>query len=554
MIAAVGGLYLWLRPVPLQNYIPADSLGYVQVPHLAKVTSLLQDESILDRALGNQQASAARQWFDRFLKNIASPDNQKLNSLEVGLLLTDAAVEPEQTVTIHGVLMVRPKSLWIRHLNVSARHIADKLAKTDSSISSETIRGEEVVVVAGSQFRQQIFIATHREAVLLSNNRESMAAVLATMDGQAPPITTSSAWKNSPPQFKDNALVKGYFVGSAMLNLLRDFLVKNYASFEDPARTSRFLSSLGLDQVPSIEYSALHGRDGVEEHWEYRVAPSPEFSQSFLGLFLNQRSNGPEIIPIAMLPANTVAVHYISISDSSDLWKALTRSLGILTNQEAPQNRDLMIAVFEGALGFRIQRDLLQNLSGEIAVAQIENRPEKPLPLSAYLGGSQSGSIIVLKANDPPAIKTVLSKIVSEGHPPHQQNIGSVPIFYSDLAKGKSGSVEEFLGAVPAFGVRGNLFYFCTNRNLLAENLALAGPIAAKQLQFPSGIKTDSPLLSIKFSAATQAPSINAPLQKLGGTILGVSQLTPNPGGFEYLRYSPCGLPCEIAGMLQFDQ
>ncbi len=551
-LVLVGLIYAWLRPPAFCTYVPADAVGYVEIPSARAVMDLVHNSQFLERAVGSERAPKIRRWLDQSVKqfNLTAPLR---NSLQVGVILDSVSVEPDQTLHLHGVLVARFRSFWIRRLHQSPQSLANKFSDANSFTSSESLRGVDVVVLTRRSPQEKVFIAVHRDAVLLSNQREALQDVLATMDGANPSINKSSSWQNLPPHFPSDSLASGFFSGTAAFNLVRDFLVQNFSPFDDVARTSRFLASLGLDQIQSVGYSARVESSHIVERWDYRVGSSPSFQRSFLNVFLSQKSNGSSTIPLAAIPRNATTVRYLSLADSSSLWKTFADGLGILTNQENPQNRDLMISMFEGSLGFRIDRDLLSNLSDPIALLDVESHV---IVGATSAGGgiplTRNGWMLIAKSKNPTAMQKVLSKVVAGEHPPVEHTVGSAKIYFSDLAQGKPPSLNGLWSSIPAFAAQGDIFYFCPDKDVLIDSLrTLQTPGPTPTVSFPAMIDTHAPFVSFT-PEFEQGPPQGGQVQSkaLGGTVpvLSYSQLRKVPQGMEYDRISSCGFICDVIG------
>lgn len=554
IILVIASTIVLIQPKPFQKYVPADSIGYLEFPDLSKVIRFLHERPNVKGVINDPQALRWREWVDSLLIRLKIAEKH-LSSIQVGVIFSSATIEQDQTVKLHGVLVVRVLSWWFKGVRQSPQAIAEKMADTHSFISTETLRGKEVAVLTRARPEEQIFITVHRDSVLLSNHRESLSNVLATLDGAYPCLEKSSAWKAAPPQFDKHSLIHGFFVGPSLLNLVRDFLVKNYSAFDDPARTSKFLSSLGFDSVQSIRYSAQEVASGVDELFFHQMAQSTVFLRTPLSIFLNQKCDAMKSIPNNSLLPNALSAKLICATNSEEIWKSFANSLAILTNQEDPKNRDLMIAIIEGALGFRIQRDLLSNLEGSILFLKVESNLSSSPPSGTTLwSDDNSGWIVVFKAKNTAQIENVFSHLISENRRPSSYMVGSAKVLFSSLATRSTNPFKGILEGTPGFVMDDGALYFSSNKEVLISTFR------ARQQQSPQ----PTPALPPQFD--TRAPFLSFPLshapnQPIPGTSkssgsaysesYSASEVTPVSGGFQYRRVSPCGLICDLVQAIQ---
>jgi hypothetical protein len=540
---------LYLRPTPFNAYVPADCIGYLEVPSLEDVVHLIRDPRFLADARNEAQTIAARQWINAFLTRLEiSP--QRLSRTQIGVILTSASAEAGQTIKVNGVLVVRIRAYGVKNLNLAPRTVAEKLALPDSFISTETLRGQDVVVLSRSQPDQKIYVTVHRDAVLFSNQRDALSGVLATMEGRSPSIVESSSWKMASPSYPDRPVLQGFFIGSSVLNLVRDFLVRNYTPFEDPARTTRFLAALGLDQVQAIHYHAQVRGSEVRDSWHFHWAASTASSPSLLSIFVHQSGTGMESIPLNSMPSNTASARYISVAQSQEMWGLLANAIGIITNQEAPQNRDLIIAMFEGALGFRIQRDLLVNLSGGVALLELERSPQDSDPRSRGAEKESSkGWLLALKTSNPAQLEKALSKIIAEDRSPKTQQVGSTTVFFSDLGSKVPAPLSHVLDGIPAYATQRNVVYFAPNKDDLVsaiQSLQQRSDMLPPDL--PPLLDPHAPYLSLALSPAEGGVRGTgpAPPQPPRRRLISASEIKEDQGGFRYLQVSSCGFLCDL--------
>ena len=546
----VVSVILLLQPKPFSTYVPADSIGFLEFPDAGEMIRYFHNPHFLEGTSLESQASLALRRMDTLLKPF-DVSEQQMSGIQVGLILTSASAEPLQTIRINGVLLVRVHSFWVKTLRLSPRSIAEKLSSPSASVETETLLGKDVSVLRRSSPDQRIFIAVHRDAVLLSNQREALASVLSTMDGNAPSITISSAWKATPPGSNEHSMARGFFVGSSLVNILRDYLIRNYSPFENSVRTSRFLATLGLEQIQAIHYKAQIQASGIEETWRVRVASPAPSSPSLVSVFVHQRGSGLESFPAGAFPSGMDSARVVSIVQSQEMWNILANALGVLTAQEAPQNRDLMIAMLEGAIGIRVQRDLLSHLSGAIAYIELEPRPNEPsvgkkiVPPQA----ARRGWLVAIATKDPNQVERAFSKIIVEGHPPKSQRTGSVTVFYADVGSKSRRPFSEVLSDVPAYAVLGDLLYFSTDKDVLISAMeSLQRSSKSFRPAIPPQIDAHAPYLSFTLTpglesargSRSQSPSSDQM------NLSSISEIKEADGGFEFLRISPGGFVCDL--------
>lgn len=550
LLAALIGLivllalgYFQFKPQPLEKYVPADCLGYFEVEDLSRLAGLMHEKIFIEQAVGRASSTAVQRWLDAALKPLGL-SSQRLKNIQLGLILTSASAGSGQTLTLHGVVIIRYHSILVRRLKFAPRTVAEAMADSQSFVAVDSLHGHEVAVLTRSPSDHKMFVAVARDAVLVSNQREALAAVLATMEGTGPPISATAVWKSTPAQSPENSNIRGYFAGAAILNLLRDFLVTNYSPFDDAARTTRFLAALGLDQVQTITYHAHAQSGSVDEIWQYYVPPGANYSKTFLSVFTAQRGRATADFEASSIPPNTVSARFLSLSNSQEMWNSITSGVGILTNQEAPQNRDLLIAMFEGALGFRVGRDLLANLSDSMAIFEIAAASEKSFKKQpAREPESNEGMIFVLKAKDPAKLEAVFSKIISEDRPPASVTVGSAKIFFAGLHQKSANPLIGFVGDMPAFAVIKDLLYFSPQKELLiAAFQALQQTHPASLPRLPPSFDLQAPYLSYSIERASDtSPSAATPAQPFS-----FSELKADAEGFQYHRTSSCGFICEL--------
>ena len=540
---------LFLQPKPFDAYVPADCIGYLEIPNLKDVVQFIRNPGFMAETTDEFQTPTIRPWLETLLKRFEVTPRQ-LNATQVGLILTSASAEAGQTIKLNAVLVARIHSVWVKNLQLAPRTIAEKLALPNSFIATETLGGKDVAVLSRSQPEQKILISVYRDAVLLSNQREALAEVLAVMEGLSPSITKTTAWRASPPKFLDRPLLLGFFAGPGPINLLRNFLVRNYPPFEDPTKTSRFLDALGLNQIQAIHYSAQVRASEVHDIWHFQVADPAPAAPSLISTFVHQSGKGMELIPLSSIPSNTASVRYFSTLRSQEMWSTLANALGILTDQEAPQNRDLMIAMFEGALGFRIQRDLLANLSGAVALAEIEGTPQTASPgKGANSKEKVKGWLLILKTQDPPQLQKAFSKIIAENRPPKTQQVGSITVYFSDLKSNPQRSFGPIHADVPAYATRGDLLYFAPNKDVLVAAVAsLQQRLIVQGPSLPPALDPHAPYLSLTLAPATKAPqgAESQPAHLLPIRTISASEMREDEGGFRYLQVSSCGILCAL--------
>jgi hypothetical protein len=540
---------LFLQPKPFNAYVPADCIGYLEIPNMEDVVHFIRDPGFMAETSDGFQTPAIRPWLDTLLNRFEVTPRQ-LKAIQAGLILASASAEAGQTIKLNAVLVVRIHSFWVKNLKFAPRTIAERLALPNSFIATETLGGKDVAVLSRSQPEQKILIAVYRDAVLLSNQREALAEVLAAMEGTSPSITDTTAWRVSSPRFPDRPVLLGFFAGPSSLNLLRDFLVRNYSPFEDPARTSRFLDALGLDRIQAIHYSAQAHASEVRDLWHFHVADPTPATPSLISVFVHQSGKGMELIPLSSMPTNTASVRYVSTIQSQEMWSIFANALGILTDQEAPQNRDLMIALFEGALGFHIQRDLLANLSGVVAFLQIERTSLTSYPGKGVASqGIGKGWLLAFKSQNPLQLQKAFSKILAEDRPPKSQQVGSITVFFSDLESKSHRPFDRVLTGVPAYATRGDILYFAPDKDVLVAAVeSLPQEPDALGPSLPPGLDPNSPYLSLTLPPATNdlqgAKSHFTP--SLRKRTISASEIKEDEGGFRYLQVSSCGILCTL--------
>lgn len=529
---------LFLQPKPFNAYVPADCIGYFEIPNLEDVVHFIRAPGFMAETTDGVQTPSTRPWLEALLNRFEVTPRQ-LNSTQVGLIFTSASAEAGQTIKLNAVLMVRIHSFWVKNLKLTPRTIAERLSLPDFFITTETLGGKDVAVLSRSQPGQKILVSVYRDAVLLSNEREALAEVLSAMEGLSPSVTDTTAWKASSPRFPDRPILRGFFAGPSVLNLLRDFLVRNYPPFEDPARTSKFLDALGLNRIQAIHYSAQADSLGVRDLWHFQVADPTPATPSLISIFVHQSGKGMELIPLSSLPSNTVLVRYASTVQAQEMWSTFAKALGILTDQEAPQNRDLMIAMFEGALGLHIQRDLLANLSGTVAFLETEGT-------SVERG---RGWLLAFKARDPLKLQNAFSRVIAEDRQPKSQQVGSATVFYSDLESKSRPPLGPVLTGAPAYATRGDILYFGPDKDaLVAAVESLQQKSEAPGASLPHSLDPHAPYLSLTLPLAAKnsqgAGSHSAP--SLRHRTNSASEIKEEEGGFRFLQVSSCGILCAL--------
>lgn len=546
LLLGAGFGWFFLHPHPFTDYVPADSLGYFELPEIEKGLRLIHDSAFVSRAVGEARATAVQHWVDSTLDRFEIPV-RRLSSMEFGVIVSTVTVERDQTLRLSGVLLVRAKSFLVHNLAIKPQSIAEKLSESNAFVSVESLHGQEIAVLTRLSPGGKIFIAVKRDAVLLSNDREALSSVLSVMEGKEPAITASTSWRESAPRFFQDSLVRGFVAGPATLNLVRDFLVKNFSPFEDAARTSRFLSALGFDQLRSITYNAQTLPGGLQETWEYRLNSAAGFSQPFLSQFIHQPGLGLDAFPVQAFPSNTVDARVISIAKSGELWNTLADGLGILTQQDAPRNRDLLIGMFEGGLGFRIQQDLLAHLGDSIAILELSPASGKnSTPNRESVEPQKEGWIFAFKIKDRPQLEATFSKIVAEERKPQKVVVGSTPVYSSDLGHKGSSPLSGNAHGLSAYAVKGDVLYFSTDRDtLMAAIQALEQPRGPFLPQLPRGFDSHAPYFSFTLPLANTRVNQDSRLSEdpLNSS---VSRLFPTPDGFTFERSSAGGFLCEI--------
>jgi hypothetical protein len=532
LLLAAAVFYL-LRPKPFTAYVPADSIGYLEIPDAIRFHQLLHDRAFLDRALGPESSNQIRGWMDSFLDRLGLKLSH-LSTLQTGAVITSATVEGDRTIKIHGVLVLRLNSFWARSLPYTSRSVAEKLSNSSTFITTESLRGQEVAVLNHSRPERQLWVMVKDNAVLVSNQREALHMVVTTLDGAEPCITASPSWTETLPKFSRSSIAVGFFVGPSVLNLLQNFLVRNYSPFEDAARTSRFLASLGLDRVQSITYDADKDDGRIAEKWEYKLQNARGEKPSFLSLFLEQKSGALGLISSRSIPIQATGARFISLKNSESMWKAFLDSLGVLTNQQAPQDRELVVAMFEGALGFRVQRDFLANISDAVAFVNLEDISDRP-----SAGKEHDGWVFIAPSKNPDALAKVFSKMISEDRPPRTMDVGNVKVFFSAFNGNPPGPLKGLWEGAPAFTIKDQALFFSPRRSILLsaiQDLQKNKPITFPTL--PASIDAQAPYLSMNFRPGT----------KEGGTLeaVSLSAVTKTPEGFQYFQISSCGLLCDL--------
>ncbi|MBZ5535895.1 MAG: DUF3352 domain-containing protein [Acidobacteriia bacterium] len=548
LVLALAALFL-MQPKPFNAYVPADCIGYLEIPNLEDVIQFIRDPGFKGESPDGFQTPTIRPWLETLLNRFEVTPRQ-LNATQVGLILTSASAETGQTIKLNAVLVVRVHSFWVKNLKLAPRTIGEKLALPNSFISTETLGGKDVAVLSRSQPEQRIFIAVYRDAVLLGNQREALGEVLSAMEGLSPSITDTTTWKTASPKSPDRSVLLGFFAGPSLLNLLRDFLVRNYPPFEDPARTSRFLDALGLNGIQAIHYSAQAHSSEVRDLWHFQVADRASATPSLISIFVHQTGKGMELIPLSSIPSNTASVRYISAIQSKDMWSIFANALGILTDQEAPQNRDLMIAMFEGALGFHIQRDLLANLSGAVALLEIEGTSQTSFPGKGVASReSGKGWLLAFKSQNPSQLQKAFSKIIAEDRQPKSQQVGSITVFFSDLESKSRRPFGPALPGVPAYALRGDILFFAPDKDVLvAAAESLQQKSDALNPSLPPALDPHAPYFSLTLAAATgdRQGAESQPRSPLRSRMISASEIKEEGGGFRYLQVSSCGFLCVL--------
>jgi hypothetical protein len=526
-------VFCLLRPKPFMAYVPAGSIGYLEIPDAVRFQQLLHDRAFLDRALGPESSNQIRGWMDSLFDRL-DLKHSHLGTLQAGAVITSATVEEDRTIKVHGVLVLRLNSFWARSLPYTLRSVAEKLSDSSTFITTEFLRGQEVAVLNHSRPERQMWVMVKKDAVLVSNQREALHLVVTTLDGAEPGITASSSWTETSPKFSRSSIAVGFFVGPSVLNLLQNFLARNYSPFEDAARTSQFLASLGLDRVQSITYHADRDAAGMAEKWEFKLQNTRGDKPSFLSLFLEQKSAALGLISSRSIPSQATGARFVSLKNSESMWKAFLDSLGVLTNQQAPQNRELVVAMFEGALGFRVQRDFLANIDEAVAFVNLEDISDHPSP-----GKEHDSWMFIAPSKNPDALAKVFSKIVSEDRRPRTMEVGNVKVFFADFNSNTPSPLKGLLEGVPAFAIKDHALFFSPRRSTLLS--AIQDLQENKPLTFPTlpaSIDAQAPYLSMNFRPRTTE----------GGSIEAVSfsAVTKTADGFQYFQISSCGLPCDL--------
>lgn len=539
LAVALSSLWFFWPPQPFTEFVPADSLGYFEIPKLSDALRLLRDPDFLPRAWGHAPAAKVRSWMEWNLARF-SLSEKRLNSASLGLIISSATVERDQTVKVFGVLVARYHSVWVRHFNIQPQTIAEKLSDDRSFVSMESLHGLEIAVLTRGSTEQKIYIALKNNAVLLSNQRESLAQVLAVMDGREPSILKSPAWLDAPPNFKSGSVGRGFLSGSAVVHLARDFLVQNFSAFDDAARTARFLSSLGLDSLRSITYSASIHPAGLDEQWDYSFPASTTRPQAPLFQFVHQPGIGLEVFSARSIPANAISARFFSLAKRHEIWNAFANSLGVLTNQEAPENRDLMIRFLEGGLGFRIERDLLTNLGDTFALYEVNagvRAVDSKTPSKAAT--IPEGWILALSVKNRAALEKVFSKIVAEDRTPRVAMVGSSTVFFSDLQHKSSHPLSGVVESTAAYAVKEDTLYFSTSRDLLMASLQALNQ--SKTLALPSWPASFEPQAPYLFMTLSPPDTTEDKTPVANPRPVSFAQLRPTAAGFSYQRISPCG-------------
>jgi hypothetical protein len=547
VLAGIVTLVSW--PEPLDHYIPADSLGFLEIQDGSRVIDLIHDRQFLEQAFNSEKAGRIRGRIDATIQRMGITQRQA-SALQAALIFTSVSVEPDQAIKIHGVLLVRVRSFWIRNLNLSPRSIAEMSSDAHSFVSMERLRGKEIATITYSKPGQIIFVAVHRDCVLFSNQQEALASILATLDGVEPSITTTAVWKEAPPRFQKASMVRGFFKGPALFDLLRDYLVKNYSAFDDAARTSRFLASMGLDQIRSLTYNAQMQSPGVSESWHFRASAGSAYTQSFVSLFVNQEGSAMDSFSQAWLPPNAMSAQFITTTKMQEMWNAFANSLAILTSQETSQNRSLVIAVFEGALGFRIQRDLLANLSSPIVFFQVSASDSRLNAGQAILESeNQEGWVFAARTQNRPTLESVFSKIIAEERTPNRIAVDDFIVFYSNPGHGAAKTVRGLLEGIPAFAAKDDVIYFSPEKDILVSSLrALRNSLQRPQYNLPAQFHPKAPFLSL--SPPFQKKRSDQEEQQASKEALlcpfTISEITPDADGFQFHRISSCGFVCDF--------
>ncbi|MDD5541751.1 MAG: hypothetical protein PHX83_01095 [Acidobacteriia bacterium] len=540
------GTYFALRPKPLASLVPANSLGYLEIPNIQRLSDWIQTRALLNQYLSSADAARMNAWFEKAAGS-AGLHSGIGNHVELLVMIPSASVEADQTIKINWVLLARSTWVFSKKFNWPARRLAELFSDAHSTLSEERLHGETIAVLHNELLSRTLFFAVHGGMPFISNQRDAMAAALDTSDGNGISISKTPLWKENTPRCGSQSFGCGFWSGQALANLLREFLVHNYGPFDDAGRTSAFLDAVGLGQIRAVEFSSSTQSGGIEETWQFTEPPNATASGTALQIFLNQAGDGFTLLKTVPVPKDALAVKLITIKNAEAIWRALTNGIGILTHQEAEQNRDLVIAFFEGALGFRIDRDLLAKTSGAFIAFQI-NVTDKanPKPKNDRVQKSRLGWVLAIPSKDVGGLSKVFSKVVAEDRKPSTRSVGSATIFFSPTAAKAARPLLEAMDQSAAYAIWKDVLYFSTDQGALAtalESLEANGSMPSPTL--PQEFNLKAPYLAFS-SPVADTPQTGLHNSRRETPSLSFSQIEMTNNGFQYRRLSPCGLLCDV--------
>ena len=384
-VAALGA-YFALRPyprVPMERYIPANAIGFIEIDSVGDVVSGLTGTSAwrdLAPALGISsqisQLGSAADFIGR--TGLGPAEAVILGRSQYAAVVTGLDAESSSSEDRLNINL-RPRFCLIAETH-SKPEVASRLVKERTSIIAHRIFGESVsessVDYAGDELLIEELQGTHRKLVsaasgsliLLGNDVDSLKSCLDTIRGRSASLAADPVLTRNRSEVDRSAAVFAFVTASGIEKLLPLALGDTASRFttnaDRIALTAGLSEHLSKQAITGFLYSQEFSSGGTTE--KYLTALKPEIAGDLAEIMR------PDSRPDAGLPMPEGAqyVTRLSVKHIGDLPDRILRQLSRRMDLVAGLAMREFVKAFHKGLGLDVNDSIGDAVGSDVTVVQ----------------------------------------------------------------------------------------------------------------------------------------------------------------------------------------
>lgn len=368
----------------LEQYLPADAVGFVQVSHLrAQALHIIESEAWRAFSRENQSASS-------LLMMGLNHANVLDASYAVALLGTEADERgnPRPAIVLVGEFDDESDRREFQQMYLQ---LGRRVNAKGVEANSEEYAGAKVTVV--KEGAEGFTYAQGDRTFLLSNSTDAVKRVLDVRAGKAKSLETNETFLRARTRTSSREGMFGYLDGAALARVVASAPA---AMSEGQGGAFRQLfDGLGLKSLESVAMSSAFADGRVVE----RVAVAAPNAEGLLKTAAQNPPTGRALL--ALVPADALQAFDASVAGAPQVFDELLALAESAAPGDAKKGPASMLREFTEKTGIDLRGEIVGALGAEVAAAQLA-------------AGDDRGGVVILSLRDEAAFAQALEKVAQQ--------------------------------------------------------------------------------------------------------------------------------------------